>query len=129
LRSNYILKHIIEGKIEWRIEVMGRWGRRCKRLLDGLKEKSGHWKLQEEALDRTLWRTRFRRGYGPVVRQTTEWLNECTLRCICLSNWPHIHSVEQLILVSSLWICQLSEQLVLICRKSHHKSWSALTWC
>jgi hypothetical protein len=29
--------------------------------------------LKEEALDRTQWRTRFGRGYGPVVRQTTEW--------------------------------------------------------
>jgi hypothetical protein len=30
--------------------------------------------LKEEALDRTLWRTRFGRGYGPVVRQTAEWM-------------------------------------------------------
>jgi hypothetical protein len=29
-------------------------------------------KLKEEALDRTLWSSRFGRGYGPVVRQTTE---------------------------------------------------------
>jgi hypothetical protein len=29
--------------------------------------------LKEEALDRTLWRTRFGRGYGPVVRQTAGW--------------------------------------------------------
>jgi hypothetical protein len=29
--------------------------------------------LKEEALDRNLWRTHFGRGYGPVVRQTTEW--------------------------------------------------------
>jgi hypothetical protein len=29
--------------------------------------------LKEEALDRTQWRTRFGRGYGLVVRQTTEW--------------------------------------------------------
>jgi hypothetical protein len=29
--------------------------------------------LKEEALDRTLWRTRFGRGYGPSVRQTAEW--------------------------------------------------------
>jgi hypothetical protein len=28
--------------------------------------------IEKEALDRTLWRTRFGRGYGPVVRQTTE---------------------------------------------------------
>jgi hypothetical protein len=34
-----------------------------------LKEKKGYWKLKEEALDRNLWRTRFGRGYGPVVRQ------------------------------------------------------------
>jgi hypothetical protein len=31
--------------------------------------------LKEEALDRPLWRTRFARDYGPVVRQTTEWTN------------------------------------------------------
>jgi len=26
--------------------------------------------LKEEALDRTMWRARFGRGFGPVVRQT-----------------------------------------------------------
>jgi hypothetical protein len=26
--------------------------------------------LKEEAQDRTLWRTQFGRGYGPVARQT-----------------------------------------------------------
>jgi hypothetical protein len=31
--------------------------------------------LKEVALDRTLWRTCFGRGYRPVVRQTTEWLS------------------------------------------------------
>jgi hypothetical protein len=40
-------------------------------LLDDLKEKRRYWKLKE-ALDRTLWRTRFGRGYGPVVTQTKE---------------------------------------------------------
>jgi len=29
--------------------------------------------IEEEALSRTLWRTRFGKGYGPVVRQTTWW--------------------------------------------------------
>jgi len=28
--------------------------------------------LKEEALDRTMWRNRFGRGVGPVVRQITE---------------------------------------------------------
>jgi hypothetical protein len=29
--------------------------------------------LKEEALDRTMWRARFGRGFGPVVRQTIRW--------------------------------------------------------
>jgi hypothetical protein len=66
------LKHIIKGKIERRIEVTGRRGRRRKQLLDDHKETRGYWKLKEEALDRTMWRTHFGRRYGPVVRQTTE---------------------------------------------------------
>jgi hypothetical protein len=72
LRRNCLLKHGIEGKIEGRIEMKGRRGRRRKQLLDDLKEKKRYWKLKEEALDRTLWRIRFGRGYGPVVRQATE---------------------------------------------------------
>jgi hypothetical protein len=69
LRRNCLPKHVIEGKIEGRIESTGR--RRSKQLLNDLREKRGYWKLKEEALDRTLWRTRFGRGYGRVVRQTT----------------------------------------------------------
>jgi hypothetical protein len=33
-----------------------------------------YWKLEEEAQDRTLWRTQFGRGYWPVARQTNTWL-------------------------------------------------------
>jgi hypothetical protein len=32
--------------------------------------------LKDEALDRTWWKTRFGRGYGPFVRQTAEWMNK-----------------------------------------------------
>jgi hypothetical protein len=63
---------VIEGKLEGSIEITGKRGRRRKQLLDVLKEKRIYWKLKEEVLDRTLWRTRFGRGYGPVVRLTTE---------------------------------------------------------
>jgi hypothetical protein len=63
---------VIEGKLEGRIETTGRRGRKRKQLLDNLKEKRRYWKFKEEALDRTLWRTRFGRGYGPDVRQTGE---------------------------------------------------------
>ena len=45
-----------------------RWRRR-KKLLDELTETRKLWKLREEAVDRTLWRTRLGRGYGSVVRQ------------------------------------------------------------
>jgi hypothetical protein len=58
---------VIEGKLEGMIEMTGRRGRRRKQLLDDLKEKRRYWKLEEEALDRTLWRTRFGKDYGPVV--------------------------------------------------------------
>jgi hypothetical protein len=30
--------------------------------------------LKEEALDRTMWRNRFGRGFGPDVRKNTEWI-------------------------------------------------------
>jgi len=33
--------------------------------------------LEEEALDRTMWRARFGRGFGPAVRQTAKLINEC----------------------------------------------------
>jgi hypothetical protein len=72
LRRNFLLKHVIEEKLEGRIEMTGRRGRRRKQLLDDLKEKRKYWKLKEETLDRILWRTRFGRGHRPVVRQTTE---------------------------------------------------------
>jgi len=57
-----LLKHVIEGKIESRIEVTGRGGRMCKHLLNDVKEKRGYWKLEKKTLDRTLWRTRFGRA-------------------------------------------------------------------
>jgi hypothetical protein len=71
LRKNCLLKHVIEEKIEGRVEVTRRRGRRHKQLVDDLREKRGYWKLKEESLYRTLWRAHFGRGYGPVVRQTT----------------------------------------------------------
>jgi len=46
--------------------------RRRRKLLDDLKERRGYPHFKEEVLDRTMWRVRFGRGFGPVVRQTTE---------------------------------------------------------
>jgi hypothetical protein len=39
LRRNCLLKHVIEGKLEGRIEMTGRRGRKRKQLLDDHKEK------------------------------------------------------------------------------------------
>jgi hypothetical protein len=72
LRRNCIIQRVIEGKIKGGIEVTGRRGRRCRKVLDDLKERRGCSHLKEEALDRTVWRASFGRGFGPVVRQTTK---------------------------------------------------------
>jgi hypothetical protein len=71
LRRNCILQRVIEEKTQGGIEVTGRQERRRRRLLDDLKERRGCSHLKEEVLDRTMWRARFGRGFGPVVRQTT----------------------------------------------------------
>ena len=50
--------------------------RRCKQLLYDLEEMSGYWECTEEVIDRPVWRTHIGRGYGPVVRQTSERILE-----------------------------------------------------
>jgi len=72
LRRNCLLQRVTEGKIQGGTEVTGRQGRRRRKLLDDLKERRRYSNLKEEALDRTMWRARFGRGFGPVVRQTTK---------------------------------------------------------
>jgi hypothetical protein len=71
-----LLKYVIEGKTEGRLDVKRRQGRRRKQLLENLKEETGYWKSKENPPDCTVWRTRFGRGYGLVARQTTECYEE-----------------------------------------------------
>jgi hypothetical protein len=52
--------------------VTQRQGRRRRKLLDDLKERREYSHLKEEALDRTMWRARFGKDFGPVVRQATK---------------------------------------------------------
>jgi hypothetical protein len=59
LRRNCLLKHAIKGKLEGQTEMTEGRGRRHKQLQDGPRKKRRHWKLKEEALEHTLWRTRF----------------------------------------------------------------------
>ena len=57
---NKLLK---ERYVKGQIEVT----RRRKKLLDDLKDRRGYCQLKEEALDRTMWRNGFGRGFAPVV--------------------------------------------------------------
>jgi hypothetical protein len=52
--------------------MTGRRGRRRMKLLDDIKERRGYSHLKEEALDRTMRRARFGRGFGPIVRQAAK---------------------------------------------------------
>ena len=66
-RRNCLLQQVIEGKINGHIDVTRKRGRRRKKPLDDIKDRRGYCQLKEEALDRTMWRNRFGRGFGPVV--------------------------------------------------------------
>jgi hypothetical protein len=72
LRRNCLLQRVTEGKIQGVIEVTRRQRRRRRKLLDDLKQRREYSHLKEEALDRTMWRARFGRGFGPVVIQTAK---------------------------------------------------------
>ena len=84
-------------------------GRRHKQLLDDLKEMAGYCKLKEEALDRTVWRTRFGRGCGHVVRRTAGWMSSYTststneiwrkhVACLAGDTWTTNHSTDDRVL-------------------------------
>jgi hypothetical protein len=66
-----LLKRFVEGHVEIRMEVAGKWGWKRKQLMDDDREEIGYWKLRAEALDHTAWITCLWRGYGPVVWQYT----------------------------------------------------------
>ena len=60
LQRKCLLKHVIEGQIEGRIEMMGRQGRRCTQLLENFKGMRGYRKLKAAAvgyiLENSLWK-------------------------------------------------------------------------
>jgi hypothetical protein len=73
--------------------VTGRRGIRRRKLLDDLKERTGYSHLKEKALDRTMWRARFGRGFGPVVRQTTKCCL-CVAQNVSSASTPIIRSLQ-----------------------------------
>jgi hypothetical protein len=71
---NCHLKQVTEGKIKEKREVTAgtTTTRIHKQLLNEIKETRAYWNLKEEALVRSLRRTRFGRSYGSVERQKIE---------------------------------------------------------
>jgi hypothetical protein len=64
LSANCLLQHVNGGKIEAKMEELGRRERRRKWLLDDLKETRKYWMLKDKAPNHTLLRTCFERQYG-----------------------------------------------------------------
>jgi hypothetical protein len=71
LLRNCLLQRVTEGKIKGGI-CDRKTRKKTKKLLDDLEERRGYSHLKEEALDRTMWRAGFGRGFGPVLRQTAK---------------------------------------------------------
>ena len=63
---------LMERKAKGKTGGKERRGRRHIQLLDGLNGNRRKRKLKKEAIDHTRLRSRFGRGYGRVVRETTE---------------------------------------------------------
>ena len=77
----YIYTYVCTKKWKNRSDVNTR--KKSRQLLEDLNETRGYWTLKEEVLERTLWRTRFGGGYGPVVGQTAnERIHTHTYVCI-----------------------------------------------
>jgi hypothetical protein len=70
--ENAFYSRLLKERLKEGLEATERRGRRRRKLLDDLKERRGYSPMKEEALDRTIWRARFGRGFGPFVRQTAE---------------------------------------------------------
>jgi len=64
---------LLMWKIWWAANNASKWRMGFNLAFKGLRKREGYSHLKEEALDPTIWRARFGRGFGPVIRQTTKW--------------------------------------------------------
>jgi hypothetical protein len=61
LRRSCLLQRVTDGRIKGEIELTGRRRRRRRKLLEDHKERRGYSHLKEEALDRTMERSFWKR--------------------------------------------------------------------
>jgi len=60
-----------------------------------LRGKKRYSKMEQEAVDCTLWRNHFESGYGPVTRQTTQWMNPSNT-LVNKHKWRLTHNVDSI---------------------------------
>jgi hypothetical protein len=65
--------------------------------------------LKEEALDRTMWRAGFGRGFGRVVRQTAKWMNVVTKSKQTVS----LKSTDLLLYAADCTRCTVTPQFII----------------
>jgi hypothetical protein len=51
--------------------------------------------LKEETLHRTLWRTCLGRGYGPAIKQITEWCTMLWMWNVAMQHFSSEHSQDE----------------------------------
>jgi hypothetical protein len=101
--------------------VTGRRGTRHKQLPQDLKEKNGYWKVEEEALDLTLRRTRFGMGQWTCRKADCGMSEYVTFEAHVIH--PHfvcviIHNVIQRLSLITADRCSLS--IVKLMRTARH---------
>jgi hypothetical protein len=121
LRRNFLLKHVIEAKVE----AMKRRVRRRKELLADLKEKKRYWNFKEEALDRTLGNSVWKRletsrktdyAMNSIGRPTTASKFVEKVRLL-LGQYYHLHSTKLSFKYSSQFIaCIFSDSTLVVKR-------------
>ena len=105
------------------MEVGRRRGRRRKKLLDDLKDRIGYSHLKERVLDSTMWSNRFGGGFGPVVRQNTEWMMKLVaaqqislslamslFHIYCCAFWNLYNSLKFDIICSNVWVWNMESK-------------------
>ena len=113
LCRNCLLKHVIEGKIEGRIEVMGRWGRKHKQLMNDIKEDRGYWKLRGNTRLRCLENLLWKRLW--TCRKTTEWMNHTWFLCyICVCVCDNENLLHMYLILDAIHILHNDIQSVII---------------
>jgi hypothetical protein len=100
------------------MEVTKRRGRRRKKLLNDLKDRTGYSHLKEEALDRTMWRNCFGKRLW-TCRHTEYWMNETDVIHVVMNTEVKVRASSEMLIhcawVSRLLVCNLWLTYIELC--------------